>query len=134
MGRGLSELQKSILRIAYRNHQAGPMTHGGISKTHAYYAEVLHEHFGFPIERRSYIDKNATDSMYLRSNPASHTFDLHAIGESRYRAAQAALSRAVKRLSERGLVEWMQGEAARWSGVNLTKAGMAEAEKLLVIT
>jgi hypothetical protein len=63
-----------------------------------YYAEVLAVYFGFPVTW--WPDRS------LREVQGSHRFDREAIGCARYDAAQASLSRAVRRL-----------EPAAWSRV-----------------
>jgi hypothetical protein len=63
MGRGLSELQATILVLAYRNHQArmermATLEEGsyeylvlteGVPSVDLYYPELLREHFGFEV-------------------------------------------------------------------------------------
>jgi len=51
-------------------------------------------------------------------------FDVARIGKARHNAAQAAVSRAFKRLADRGLL--FHG----YAGVHLTKSGFIEADKL----
>ena len=57
MGRGLSELQRTILGLAYRNRvnqservAAGDRRYtGGVWSVDLYYAEVLREHYGWEV-------------------------------------------------------------------------------------
>jgi hypothetical protein len=65
----------------------------------------------------------------LRSRPGSHRFDREAIGRARYDAAQASLSRAVRRLEARGLVERYEGAVSRWAGVRLADGALEAAGK-----
>jgi len=125
MARGLSELQKSILRLAYRNRQKREQN------VDLYHAEVLHEHFGWPISNhpRWQPEKGERPRGYWRH------FSMREIGEARYRKTQASLSRAVSRLERRGLLE--RGRANGWSGdgyafLNLTNEGLRVAEGLSV--
>ena len=114
MGRGLSELQRTALAIAYRNRQAG-----GVSDRNtvdAYYAEIMAEHYGFTPHPR--VDLHS---------PGRQHFSRSKIGPERYDAAKAALSRAMKRLEERGLVVVAQGANSHWSGIELTDAGVQAA-------
>ena len=115
MGRGLSELQKSILRVAYRNRSAGVKQHEAADAVNA---EILHEHFRFPL----------TGSVEF----GGQYFDVGKIGESAYRVARASLSQAIKRLEERGLVHLCWG-ITRHSGVVLTDVGHSIAKELSVI-
>jgi hypothetical protein len=132
VGRGLSTLQKTILRTAYRGYsrRQGKNRQTGAD---AYYAEILHEHYGWqPVlgPLRSKGDAAAAaeeDGCSFHHGPH---FDREQIGHKPYKAAQAALSRAVLRLVRRGLVDARQGARSRWSGVNLTEAGVKEARRL----
>lgn len=103
----LSKLQKSILRIALRNHLAG--------KDRVYYSEILSEHYGFEI-------KNRLD------NCGQH-FSRREIGAKRYSSAQAALSRAMRRLEDRGLIDCISG-VAKWTAARLTLRGIETANKV----
>lgn len=76
MGRGLSELQKNILQIAYTKH-------GNILAKN-----VLVEVYGFP---------TVTD---IRSKMV---FSRKVIGKKRYQAASTSIAKAFNRLAKRGL-------------------------------
>jgi hypothetical protein len=80
MGRGLSELQKYILKRAARSNDTCR-------------AEILCGFFGWP-SRRSRPPR-----------PGEKTFRPARIGEVTYRSANASLSRAWRRLRDRGLME-----------------------------
>lgn len=107
-GKKLSALQQTILRLAHRNHLAG--------KDRLYYHEILHEHFGFKLEPEATLDRQ----HFSRSR----------IGRKRYASAQASLSRAVRRLRDRGLVEAIAGLYARRVAVRLTKLGIETVETI----
>jgi len=136
MGRGLSELQKSILRLAYHNRlerleriakKTDPGSHEplvltrGVGPPDLYYAEVLREHFGWEVR-----------SLWWRPERGQRpsrgqNFEMKEIGERRYHSVQSSLSRAVVRLEERGLVERLEHYLA---ALDLTQRGLEEAEKL----
>jgi hypothetical protein len=134
MARGLSELQQSILRLAYRNRlerldriaESEPGSHEyrvytqGVHSVDLYYAEVLREHFGWDV--RGWWDPEREPRPKRGQN-----FSMREIGERRYRSAQTSLSRAVVRLETRGLVERRQHYLA---GLDLTDQGVEEAKKL----
>jgi hypothetical protein len=99
MGRGLSELQRFILREAGKRGRA-------------YYADVLTGFFGW----------KPTPSRLPRT-PGQQRFSRSRIGERRYAKTMATLSRACWRLGQRGLVTCLQGARSHWSGVELTDKG-----------
>lgn len=108
----LSRLQRFILERACKNRiteSRGPDSKGA----DLYYSEVLAGFFGFP-----------THHADLRKSIGGHKFDIGKIGPRKYNAAQAAISRTMLRLMTRGLVVGMRGACSRWSGCNLTIAGM----------
>jgi len=128
MARGLSELQKAILRLAYRNRQVRDER-----SVDLFYPEVLHEHFGWPIARTHSWrpEKGERPCGYDRY------FSMREIGEAKYRKTQVSLSRAVSRLERRGLVE--SGWGFGWTGrghaiLDLTDEGVRVAERLSVNT
>jgi len=115
LGRGLSELQKTILTIAAKEKD-DPKRHNV-----ALYNEVLARHYGWPIEYRG----------RLGVGPQGWHFSKADIGEKEYRKARAALSRSASRLAERGLVEFMVFPwTERVVGVSLTEAGAEVAKRL----
>src|SRR5579863_1637444 len=88
---GLSRLQRWMLERAAMN-RAAEQRNDPSRGADLYYAEVLAGFYGF-------------QSHYsIRGNPGSHHFRPHEIGRGKYNAACAAISRAAKRLAERGLV------------------------------
>lgn len=108
----LSRLQRWILYAAFENRSDA-------QEVDLYRHEILAGYFDFPM--RWY------DSEPLHSNPGSHRFDREQIGRERYDAAQASISRAVRRLEARGLVERYVGAVSRWAGLRLTDAGFEAA-------
>ncbi len=110
MGRGLSELQRSMLALALGIRRRGERSWGDLSAT-----DVLVVVYGFPVARSGI-----------------QQFDRAAIGHGRHNAAAVSVSRALARLEKRGLVERPQlrnGSLAR-GYVVLTPAGVAVAETL----
>jgi hypothetical protein len=63
--------------------------------------------------------------------PGGKRFDRASIGPSRYNAAQAALSRSMRRLAERGLILCLRGSHNRWSGCSITQRGEWLIRKML---
>lgn len=119
MGRGLSELQKWILRKA-----------GTLKRVH--YADVLEGYFGFKPEQeiaRHGVGRYANDPRAAKCgygtifSPGQQHFAPEKIGRQRYRSAMASLSRACSRLHARGLVDCISGQFTHWSGVEITDAG-----------
>jgi len=98
MGRGLSELQRTILRIAL-DKPGRSVINGQVVGT-----DVHQKH----IHRAYYGDSPRTN------------------------ATRAAVSRAMVRLSERGLITLTCAVYSNWSGGDLTKAGEAAARELSV--
>ena len=117
MGRGLSELQEKILVLCLRQREDPMIDH---RFPDAMYAEVLADTYGFKPEKRD-----------LRMG--GHRFSRQTIGEKKYDAAEAAVCRAMRRLSARGLVECWQG-LARWAGATLTDIGLQVAREVTVKT
>jgi hypothetical protein len=103
---GLSKLQRAILKLAIANvrHDAGQ--NHAVSRR-----EVLEAYYGFRPVRLG----------RCRSSPV---FSRGQIGLSRYRAAQVSLSKAVKRLAARGLLNQSP------KGLVLTEAGVIAARQL----
>lgn len=118
----LSRLQRWILYAAYENRAAVMCEPGASPEADLYYAEVLAGYFGFPWTHWA--------GRSLREARGSHCFDREAIGRSRYDAAQASLSRAVRRLESRGLVERHVAAYSRWAGIRLADGVVEAASKL----
>jgi hypothetical protein len=142
MGRGLSELQRSILRLALHNRTAEGLEpildrppRGGAD---VYAWEVLESAYGFREHRRLDWSGKPAETRYGSSsgNFAGHRkpggeplFSRSAIGPRRYNAAHVAVSKAFYRLQERGLAKGFifGGKAA---GLKLTAEGVEMAERL----
>ena len=99
MGRGLSELQKNILCMAYENRMM----------------------------RRSRSENLIRDDMDLF---ASEFLEIFFAGKTN--AIRAAVSRAFKRLEERGLVKRYWGAYSKWMAIDLTDHGLEKAKELTV--
>lgn len=114
MGRGLSELQKHILNKA---NQLGRV----------YYADICEGYFNWkpikPIKRYEETKKDPPKQIGRICYPGSQFFSRQQIGEQEYRKVMASISRSCRRLHDRGLVTWIAGEIAHWSGVELTDRG-----------
>jgi hypothetical protein len=131
MGRGLSDLQATILRLALANRE----TEGrGDSSPGAdvLRAEVLAAYHGWDGHAMRY-GAGYGDSAGSRDYGSQH-FSEGRIGAGHYNAAHAALTRAFARLEARGLVLLVSGTSSRWSGAVLTPLGVEQARKLKVKT
>jgi hypothetical protein len=96
MSRGLSELQKKILQLAYTNQ-------GNILAR-----DILAEVYGFPPTVTNIKDKR----------PSAMVFSRKAICEKRYQSASVAVAKAFNRLAARGLARRKYNK-----GITLTKEG-----------
>ena len=107
MGKGLSELQKSILKMAYRDRGEGSgyVKNGG----------VLIEVYGFPFHAPSAYTTSGTPQIFKRQE----------IGISRYRSASVSVVKAFNRLVNRGLAIRKQNH-----GIILSAEGMKKAKVL----
>lgn len=113
MSRGLSELQKTILRLAHENRRQG-RGKSGDTGTDVYYAEVLVAYFDFP-------PKEDRRDNY---GPA-------VVGNKKYNRAKVSLHRAMWRLHDRGLVYCTRSMlAGAWSGAELSEEGEKVAGRL----
>jgi hypothetical protein len=152
----LSKLQKQILALALANriaegrdqpyvhvpsfidgllqrdnpHHQQPTSHGGCDLARN---QILHEVYNFPTALEGELATDGWDMGSLRRRDGSRIltgkmFDVEEIGRERYDAAQAAVSRAIVRLEQRGLVERIFGAYSHWAGVNLTDAGVELAQ------
>ncbi len=121
MGRGLSELQKTMLRLAFRNRVSENRT-AESRGSDLYYYEVLAAYWGWDLPEHV----QGRDHRH----PGEHKFSKAAIGTKAYGTAHAALSRAVIRLQQRGLVDAISGKYSHWSGLNLTTDGITAALEL----
>jgi hypothetical protein len=138
MGRGLSELQRSILTLALHNRFAEGRCDGS-NGCDVYLPEILAVHFKWPLayegtptdirRDRDGDDDNKDGGIYSASQP---WFSKAMIGAKRYAAGHAALSRAMARLQSRGLITIRGGAYSNWNGANLTRFGVAIAEQVTV--
>ena len=110
MTEALSPLQQVILETAARNRSVSDDR-----PTDVYAAEILVSYFGFPLTRSYHPARGYIGQHFSRTE----------IGARRYDAAQASLSRAMRRLETRGLIERVQGAYALWSGANLTSCSFS---------
>jgi hypothetical protein len=97
MGRGLSDLQRYILR------RTG-------EQEHLSYTEILTDCCGWEPQW---------------SLPGAQQCDPVAIGRKRYHNTYITVSRACRRLWARGLFAWVSGTRGHWTGVAITEAGRA---------
>jgi hypothetical protein len=109
MGKGLSELQKSILRMAYQNRR------GGYGSGDVKNREVLIEVYRFPFHSPSADTSSGTPQIFKRQE----------IGISRYRSASVSVAKAFNRLVKRGLAIRKYNH-----GIILTEEGTKKAEVL----
>jgi hypothetical protein len=114
MARGLSDLQKRILNLAYERRMCGEK----IGPCDVCTTQVLLEIYDWPLVENCF-------------SIAAHNFDRNEVGKQEYDQAMVTVSRALKRLEARGLVSRFKSHRA-WSGISLTPAGFQVAEELLV--
>ena len=118
MAKGLSKLQKGLLLMAIKN--VGRMD-GTREKS---------------LEVRTGRDKNPKLAIEVGSLP--HLTTHEALQGCTHAAARVTISRAFKRLEERGLVERycqaLYSGHILWTGINLTLKGQEIAKKLMVNT
>ena len=107
MSRGLSELQKNILQMAYTNQ-------GSILVR-----DILAEVYGFPAAVTNIRGKRAGALVFSRK----------AIGEKRYQSASVSVAKAFNRLAARGLVRREYNK-----GITLTKEGIEVVSRNLTYT
>ena len=86
-------------------------------RSRLYYTEVLIGFYGWEPCLR--IERKPDGDMI---SPGSQYFSRKEIGPKRY-AAMVSLSKACRRLAERGLARALQGTYAKWSGVEITASG-----------
>jgi hypothetical protein len=133
MGRGLSELQKAILRRALANQKAEGRSLDESRFADVLRAEVLADYWGWPMPPRGDGDRYRTNMEGLQERHiGGRLYSPRQIGEKRYGSAQTALTRAMNRLADRGLMTLVQGRFSHWSGANLTENGVRVATTLSV--
>ena len=109
MGRGLSELQKTILNMAYRKRARG-YDLGNVTNR-----EVLIEVYNFPFHSPSADTTSGTPQIFFRKE----------IGINRYYSASVAVVKAFNRLVKRGLAQRKHN-----FGILLTEAGVKAARAI----
>jgi hypothetical protein len=120
MGRGLSDLQRWILREGTRRERV-------------YYADILAGFFKFrPLDGIQHEDGKFTTRSGQVVGLGSPKFCPDEIGRSAYRTALAVISRSCARLADRGLVTCLQGRYSRWAAVTLTDEGVAWVRNNLI--
>jgi hypothetical protein len=127
MGRGLSDLQRCILTIAFENRESEGRDPG--QTTHKKGADV----YRWEIMERFY---GWTPPAYARRDgrkPGGKKYRPQQIGPREYAAAQAAVSKAMNRLNNRGLIDIIEGRN-HWTGGDLTLEGLDEARKLMAMS
>jgi hypothetical protein len=110
MGRGLSDLQRYIVTKA-------------ASVERLYYHDILQGYYGWPLHTDFRHMRTDEETGQRRLLPGGQFFWPEEIGVQRYHATRVSLSRAVERLQWRGLVTWLSGTRAHWSGVEITDEG-----------
>ena len=116
MGRGLSYLQRSIIKSAmmHRTQEAEQK----FSEIDVSFPVLLIELFDWPGD----VDR-------LMKSPTGQKFTRQDVGEQKYNSNTASLSRAITRLEQRGLVKVWVGATYKWTGIWLTASGVTEALK-----
>ncbi len=109
MVKGLSKLQKEILKIAYRNRS--PLSeYGDVTNS-----EVLIEVYNFPAHPPGPYHTSGKPQIFNRVE----------IGINKYKAASVSIVKSFDRLAERGLAQRKQNH-----GIILTEEGMKIAKAL----
>ena len=129
MGRGLSPLQRQVLVLALENRERHGRTFDMDEGADVYTYEILARFMGFqPEVAPLYV---VTDSQKLARTPFVIHFRISSVGQERYLTAMTAVSRSLRRLARRRLVERVSwGEWPRCSGADLTPVGVAEATRI----
>lgn len=138
MGRGLSDLQKRILTIALRNRTEGgtpqivgtrQTRRGGVVTTYKRKTRKRLQRVDGQVSRAmaTYISRYSADVLWCEVQ--SECFDAPAPGPKRA-AAAVSISRAARRLQQRGLVECRSYSS--WAGCDLTDEGVEVVKSLSV--
>jgi hypothetical protein len=123
MGRGLSDLQKVILRRALSNRERESRGFDCESGADVFVNEIAADFFGWDLPSHYY---NYPEWERWGTHYYSHRFP-----EEERNRVHAATSRALKRLQSRGLGTIIHGNR-RWCGFDLTPEGV-EAARLLSV-
>jgi hypothetical protein len=136
MGRGLSELQKKILRRALSNVEQD-RADGFRIDSHTRYRdiykfEIAADYFGWPHSRlgeegrHPYVMDQHGRMRSRHENPRCNHYRPHGISKAQALTVQVAIARALTRLEQRGLGEHRGG------GFRLNSEGESLARKLSV--
>ena len=118
MGRGLSLLQRTVLTLALRNHDAEQRALEPAEGADVYVPEVYVAAYGWVVR-----DRRRARCHGMKADPPRGGW------RGNERAVRAAVARATRRLEARGLVRRVYNV---WSGADLTPAGYAAAQRLSV--
>jgi hypothetical protein len=147
MGRGLSDLQKTILRLGLEAYEADEKGERAAPRGCVYYEEVLLEHWRLP-EPRSLQEvkvhsadvatarrdwaRNRRGTLYRKWHDYTEATPLEKVPTGDLYSPRAALTRAVRRLEERGLARGHQKDwqYRRRGWLILTPAGIEEARRI----
>jgi hypothetical protein len=110
MARGLSEIQKKLIILAYKN---------GIDLS---YSQALHDLWWWSYSYRYGSKREA--SMVI----GAKNFNMFVFGIDQYRSARVVLSKSISRLESRGLIKKVTHRLV------LTDAGIKKAQELLANT
>jgi len=125
MGRGLSSLQKSILKTAVKVQKCRT-SNWRDGTPDLLRAEVMMHFYHFTPAPSQQRRGRGARAVHLRSwngwQYRGNIYSVAEIGRSNYDAAKTSISRAVRRLQQRGLIG---SDCLR--GINLTEAGWEEA-------
>jgi len=110
--RGISVLQRAIIRIAYQHRQRARSNQADL-----FFYQFVVEYFW-----------KSTRAEEGKPDPDRQHFQRKKVGRRRYQRRMNTLSRAVTRLEERGLVRRVKVKGCQWAGLNLTSKGLAMAE------
>ena len=122
----LSSLQRQILAMSRVNRIKEGRTDHEAHGADLYYSEIMVAVYGFPSSES--LREMEAGVLTDKRKAGGKKFDRRAIGLARYNRAQAAISRAMRRLESRGLITLVCGRYARWSGCSLTSEGLSFSE------
>jgi len=136
MGRGLSELQKTILFMAYENHKKYT-SETWIKKEIEEYNKLrvmsAYEGISLPKEYTPFhfdlyhyeilAHLIGLDPNKMCEYDVKH-FKPESIGYKKYKSLNASVSRAISRLWKRGLIVWYPFDHHSTSGIKLTEKGI----------
>jgi len=111
--RGISVLQRAIIRIAYAHRQRAESNQADL-----FFYQFAAKYFW----KSTRLEEDKPD-------PDRQHFKRKKVGRRRYQLKMTSLSRAVSRLEERGLVRRVKVKGCQWAGLNLTSKGLERAEE-----